>query len=266
MSSSHSVDCANAVVTSPDQCKCQCNGAFHGGPNTNRARALLREQGQKKYSKNQVSASLRKARKTANSTAVASQKMRVYTDYIGFSTVDGLIRFGSLHDQRETIGFISTVVRPFTAEINASALTAQQKNQVKDFVLQGHIVCTLCVTVLKIISDGSDDAYNLSDEVIGVVLNRIGIDSDSQDAVDVAIRAAIGASASAIVGSDLVTSGVAFLKLIGVITCPDMNEHPEVIEYCLTPLCNTWTDSTVTQWLRSNPQDLSKLIESVEGA
>lgn len=54
------------------------------------------------------------------------------------------------------------------------------------------------MTILKIISDGSDNAYNLSDEVIDAVLSSVGIDPDSPDTVGVAIRAAAGASASTV--------------------------------------------------------------------
>ena len=142
MSNSHSVDCAKAVITSPTECKCQCGGAFHGGPNTARARALLREQDQKKYSKRQVSDAKRKARTAAGNSASSSLKTRAYTDYIGFSTIDGLIRVGSSQDQQKTRDFIGTVVMPFAAEINVSTLDSQQKKLVKDFVFQQHILCT----------------------------------------------------------------------------------------------------------------------------
>lgn len=265
MSNSHSVDCAKAVITSPTECKCQCGGAFHGGPNTARARALLREQDQKKYSKRQVSDAKRKARTAAGNSASSSLKTRAYTDYIGFSTIDGLIRVGSSQDQQKTRDFIGTVVMPFAAEINVSTLDSQQKKLVKDFVFQQHILCTLCVNILRIVSDSSAVTHEVCDEVVDAVLSSIGIGSDSQDAVDVAIRVAVSASATAIVSSDLVTSGAAFLQLIGAITCPDINEHPEVIKYCLTPLQNTWTDSAVTQWLTDSPQDLDALVEAIEG-
>lgn len=76
---------------------------------------------------------IRKARNAVNSTAGSSPKMRAYTDYLDFSTVDGLISFGSLQNQRETIGFISTIVRPFTAEINESTLTTHQKGLGQSF-------------------------------------------------------------------------------------------------------------------------------------
>ena len=76
--SSHSTACANAVVTTPKQCKCGCDGAFHGGPHTHRARALLVTPGERvTYSRRQVREAKRKVRE-APSRSQSSSDPKAY--------------------------------------------------------------------------------------------------------------------------------------------------------------------------------------------
>lgn len=261
-SSSHRTECANAVVTTPDECKCKCAGGFHGGPNTHRARALLWDEGKRKdYSKQQVRISKSKARAEL-AQASASNIPASCTDFIGFSVIDCLIRMdtGRIDQDRAKEAIVAVVV-PFIESLSGSSLSRAEKKHLQEYVVKWHILCSLCVEILKVFENLEETDNELINSITGKVWSSLAdtgatID-DLEDGLKSAVDDAVEETAISLVRH---LSGAEDLKkmvqLLGLITCPNIDQHHEVNQYCLEPLESFWVSQALIQWVRQGfPQN-----------
>lgn len=245
MSKGHSTACADAVRTTPDECECKCRGLFHGGPHSERARALVWDpDGRKSYSRARVSEAKRSAR---DALAAARAPGVACTDYAAVHAIDELIQSADGDDDALT-DVLAAVLSPFVASIVEADLDADDSKRIDAAASELHLLCSLAVAVLKVV----DDDRTLSPELANQVARDVLAATDSQmpltEPVREAMHAALVGSFGALIGLALPTN-LPMLRLIGFLSCPDASEHPEVEEYCIRPLVGGWVTGPMHDWV-----------------
>lgn len=264
--SSHSTACANAVVTTPKQCKCGCDGAFHGGPHTHRARALLVPQGERvSYSRRQVREAKKKVRETLFRSPLSSAP-KACTDLIGFSTIDQLITWDTKGDyQNQALGIIALVVKPFAATLAHSSLGKTDEKHLKKYMVEWHVLCSLCVEILKVI----DEVEGELDECVRAVVQRVWTTLPTADTpaegsgspLQETIMEALSEGARPLIEKVLTGSDLKMMvQLLGLITCPNVDCHPEVTDYCLEPLSASWLGPRLLMWANNGYPSIDPVL------
>lgn len=253
--SSHSTACAKAVVTTPEQCRCGCAGAFHGGPHTHRARALLISPGERtSYSQRQVRDAKKKAR-AALTRGRTTSSSSLCTDFLGFSVIDQLISWDTSGEyQRQATDIIALTVKLFTGTLANSSAGRAGKEFIRDSMIRWHVLCPLCVEVLKVIETLEQN----NDELIHTLVQRVwdslpiagtlaeGPDSPLSETIKEALSEATRPLIDSLIGTPELKTMV---QLLGLITCPNIDCHQDVVQYCLEPLEDIWVNQALIQWV-----------------
>src|SRR5690606_28831954 len=112
----HVESCAEAVITPVEECECACAGAFHGGPHTWRARALIVSDedfgARRRYSGRQVTDARKKFR-NANDDARSLRG----TDLLATIIIDAVVLQDEPDEARRVEDGIRRIVAPFVEEI-----------------------------------------------------------------------------------------------------------------------------------------------------
>lgn len=251
---SHSVSCADAVRTTPDECECECKGDFHGGPHTERVRALVWEEpDRRRYSKRQVTAAKRKAREAISAENSAGEAC---TDLAVTYTIDEFILVTGTGDQQLLRGTVKTVLDPFVKVIVDADLDETDSKLIETAVNQLHIICTLCVEVLKLVKAAKDLAADAADGIAQNVIDELGPSPLLNTVVKSVLKIALTRSFEAIIDLAADPVKVRMLRLAGLAFCPNVDEHPEVKVYCVDPLANEYVTSALHDWVdKSFPTD-----------
>ncbi|CAG7844983.1 hypothetical protein USB125703_01237 [Pseudoclavibacter triregionum] len=251
---SHSVSCADAVRTTPEECKCACEGDFHGGPHTERVRALVWEEGKRhKYSRRQVAGAKRKARQ-----AIAAENSvgEACTDLAVTCMIDELILVTATSEQQVLRDTLKSVLDPFVKEIVDAELDDADSKNIETAVNNLHVICTLCVEVLKLIHEVKGLANAVADDIAQKVVDSLGQPSFLTGAVKTVLTSALARSFEAIVDLAADPLKVKMLQVVGFATCPNVDEHPDVEVYCIGPLGNEYVTSALHDWIdKSFPAD-----------
>ena len=121
----HSLKCAEAVHTTPKECKCPCGGTFHGGPHTERARALLVSNPPLAYRRRQVSQARSKAK-----NASAARYTEYATGFVVTYAIDTLI--GSARPDADLLkSAVQAVVEPLVKTVVSAGLNTADSAAVK---------------------------------------------------------------------------------------------------------------------------------------
>ncbi|ORC24145.1 hypothetical protein A7979_10450 [Rothia nasimurium] len=151
--SSHSVRCADAVRTTRKQCKCMCDGVMHGGPHTERARALIWPlETRKKYSQRQVSNSKRVAREAVETSEAIGE---VFTDLLVRYIVNELVHEQAPGDQDLARDTLKDPICPFVDEVMEAELDDSDS---KELIQKGFRRLELAANPLAWFAPGSPDA------------------------------------------------------------------------------------------------------------
>lgn len=270
MTQGHSVRCADAVRTTPDQCKCDCGGDFHGGPHTQRARALVwaehnrvvNQNRREKYSHGQVYAARSKANDAIDDATASKEEVdKACTDFAATYMVDIFIDAVSAEDQQVARATMTAVLTPFVDEIVDADLDASDAKKIKKAVNDLHLICSLCVELLKVIDKvktfTSQMVDELADKIAQEIIDHLGDHHLLTAVVKPVLKRALSRSISALI--DLLIADPTredLLRLIGVVTCPNIVDHPEVEEYCVKPLVKKYGGDALRQWIHEDfPRD-----------
>lgn len=247
----HSEACAEARKTTPQQCKCQCDGQFHGGPHTHRAKALVWELGdRRRYSKGRVATTKTALARVDPGRGEGLLYRRRASDYLVTGSVDVLIRT-SRPEADELSELIREVVEPFAKAIVDAGLSPADEKSAKDFINGAHLLCSLCVTLLEIDKALEELSDELADTIVDAVLSTAEsrprasiLTAAARVALRTALAKALGPLRVALLPVEPTT-----LRLLGILFCPDISEHPEVGELCVKPLSEDILSDNVTEWV-----------------
>lgn len=264
MPDGHSPACAAAVHTTPAQCRCACGGAFHGGPHSDRARALLRRnQGQAKqreYSGGQVSRAKTKARNAAD-----TQYGQACTGFAVTFAIDRFVLDADSKEQGLVTDALDRVTTAFVEEIVGAALDDAESRNIKNAVEGLHILCALCATVLEAVEQVRELADLAADAVADQVITSLGESPLLTVAVKAALRLALRRSFGVLIDMAITPEQVKSIQFLGFISCPDVSEHPEVERYCVKPLAKDYLNDTVEAWVDDGFPRESRVLDGRSG-
>lgn len=244
----HSVSCADAVRTTSAECQCKCRGDFHGGPHTERVRALVWDlERREKYSRSQVNRSKRKARE-AIAAGVSAQE--ACTDFAVTHMIDALIAVTGAGDQQIVRETLKTVIDPFAEVIATGDLDDADLLNIETAVNNLHIICTLCVEILRVIDQLETLAKVVADELAEGVVAALGDRTFLTAMVKQVLKEALTRSFEAVIAvaaADPVK--IKMLRVVGFATCPNVKDHPDVEKYCVEPLGAEYVTSALQDWI-----------------
>lgn len=256
--SAHSTRCALAAVTTPDECKCRCEGAFHGGPHTERARSLVWDPPSRSQNAKRNAQRARRAVRKINQGATDTYYRRC-SDLVGFLLTAHVIDDETEDRHKELVHTIDRVTAPFVAVIShsSSTLLPQEVAALEHTLKASHLLCSVCVEILK----AHDAVTGLTKETAEAIARTI-VEAASQKVPTPVQELLIKALANAILKAvpiALDDEMVANLRCAGIIFCPNIQDHVDVQETCLKPLGDRWSANTLLTWASSgfDPEELA---------
>lgn len=251
MSSGHSVRCADAIRTTPDQCTCLCGGVLHGGPHTERARALVWDPGPGRtplvtYSGWQVAEARRRARAAL---AAGNSVGETSTDFAVVVLIDTFVLAADGNAQGRAREMLDALVRPFVEEIAGADLDEADSTGITTAVGQLHILCTLCVAILKALSEIRKMTDDMAQEIAEAVVRSLGEASFLTAVVKVVLARALARAARSVAALAMGPFDEQLLRICGAVTCPNVDAHRDVETYCLTPETNEYVTATLSEWV-----------------
>lgn len=258
MTRGHSVSCADAVRTTPAECACACDGDFHGGPHTERVRALVWDPDRReKYSRSQVVRAKRKARDALAAGTSAEESCTVFAVA---HMIDVLIAVGGADEQQVARETLKAVLDPFVEVIVSADLNDADSRNIETAVNNLHIICALCVEILKLIDQVKTFANAAAEDIAERVVDALGDRTFLTTVVKQVLKEAVKRSFDAAIALAADPVRVEMLRVIGFATCPNVKAHPDVEKYCVEPLASSYVTTTLHDWIDHGfPADSSLL-------
>lgn len=257
MSQGHSTTCADAVRTTPAECQCQCEGLFHGGPHSERARALVwPADKRRRYSGTRVS----RAKATAKDALTAGVSIGdACTDFAVTQAIDELILTTDPGQHDAVRDVLGAVIEAFVVEIVEAELDDEDSQRIKTLVNYDHVMCTLCVEALKLL----DEVRALANRASGAVADAVIGPLDENlltEAVKTVLRTAVQKAFGVLIDLLADPAKVKSIQLLGFLSCPDVSEHSDVEKYCVGPLTGEYVTAAMRDWInRGFPRDAAVL-------
>lgn len=244
--SGHGLKCAEAVHTTPSECTCPCSGTFHGGPHTERARALLVSDPTEAYLRRQVS---RARSKTKN--AQGTRYTEYATGFVVTYAIDTVI--GSARSDADELKIaVQAVVEPFVESVVSAGLNTAESAAVKRIVNETHLLCALCASILELKARLQQGIKDIADNIAQAAVDEV-MSFPSPPVLSDAARAALSAALvkAAEPLSDLLVgpAETQALRILGLLFCPDISVHPEVEEFCVKPLTGEILTEAMSKWI-----------------
>lgn len=254
MSRGHSVNCADAVRTTPDECECKCRGRFHGGPHTERVRALVWDENKmEQYSRRQVTRAKRSAREAL---AAGNSVGETCTDFAVTHTIDTLIAVSSSEQQEIARETLSAILGPFVTVVAKADLDTNASKYIETAVNSLHIVCTLCVETLKLLDQLNRGVKIIAGDLANKVVEQLGDQPFLTKVVRQVLTEALTRSFESVVTLTADPLKLKMLQLMGFATCPNVTEHRDVESHCIKPLANEYVTSALLEWIDCDfPED-----------
>lgn len=248
--SGHVESCAEAVVTPVEECKCPCGGAFHGGPHTWRARALIVADEdlatRRRYAGRQVA----DARKEFRNADVAELSMRG-TDLLMTIIIDAVVLRDEPDEAKRVEEGITRIVGPFVDKIANSNLSSDERAQLKLILPELHLLCTLCVLLLEAKKEFASAvdaiAGGLVDRLVAEILGSLPTRLLS-DTIRTVLRLAMKKTCATFVEWAFEPMNEKALQVLGILFCPNTEHHPEVRELCIAPLEGEYLNAAIVAW------------------
>lgn len=246
----HVESCAEAVVTPVEECECACDGAFHGGPHTWRARALIVADEdfatRRSYSGRQVT----DARQVFRNADGDTLSMRG-TDLLVTIIIDAVVLRDEPDEAKCVEEGITRIVGPFVDEIANSTLSSEERAQLKLVLPELHLLCSLCVLVLKarkeFVSAVDAIAGGLADRLVAEILGPLPTRLVS-DTIRTVLRLAMKKVCATFVEWAFEPVNAKALQVLGILFCPNTEHHPEVRELCIAPLEGEYLNAMIVAW------------------
>lgn len=275
MSSGHTKSCSHASITKPKQCKCICGGALHGGPNSERARALVWKQDKNRkkpltsleYSKRHKKVTRRKVKDVINNNRTKRQFGVKCTDFAVTYAIDELINNKPKTDQNAIKDAIGEIIKTFfedciVKEVNESKKKLR-KNEIETLeriIREEHILCVICAKFLERLSEISNAASEMVakiyDEIYNAVIALLGFSrNEITDIIKRIIRAAVKKTCRKIFDYLIGTAASGgpinkkAIQILGFMSCPDVSQHDDVEEYCVKPLVKYIVPDDLDDWI-----------------
>lgn len=275
MNSGHTKRCSHASITKPKECTCICGGALHGGPNSERARALVWKQGENRknpltsleYSKRHKKVTRRKVKDVINNNGTKQQFGVKCTDFAVTYAIDELINNKPKTDQNAIKDTIGEIIKTFfedciVKEVNESKKKLR-KNEIETLeriIREEHILCVICAKFLERLSEISDAASEMVakiyDEIYNAVIALLGFSrNEITDIIKRIIRAAVKKTCRKIFDYLIGTAASGgpinkkAIQILGFMSCPDVSQHDDVEEYCVKPLVKYIVPDDLDDWI-----------------
>lgn len=258
----HATNCADAVRTTPDQCRCQCAGAFHGGPHSERVRALLwPEANRHAYSRGVLSRAKSRARQTLEGRSAGGVAC---TDFAVIHAVDELIWTSDTDTQDLARDVMVNLIESFVTQILDADLDEADSKQLEVAVNNLHLVCAMCAAILEALDSVRELTDALTDEVAGLIVDEAMKEVPLSPAARAVLRSALRSAFRDTINLALADPArVRMLQLVGYATCPDVAEHPEVRRYCVKPLADDLVTTAMDEWIGAGfPLDSSVMARA----
>lgn len=264
MSQGHSASCADAVRTTTAECKCTCGGDFHGGPHSERVRALVwNEENRSKYSKTQVARAKRKAR---DALAAGTSIGEACTDFAVTQMVDELILMTEPNEQQLAREVLKALIQPFVDEVASADLDEDDATRIETAVNNLHILCALCVEVLRLIDQATALADQAAEDIAAIVVDSLGEHSFLTNVVKQVLTKSLAQSFHAVIALAADPAKIKMLEVVGFASCPNIADHPEVEKYCIAPLTKDYVTEALHDWIDSGfPEDAAILRRAPRG-
>lgn len=142
------------------------------------------------------------------------------------------------------------------------------QKQIKLYFEYKHLVCAFCVVLLEfyeIIDKGVDELTNyIANSLINEIFKGIEVSEVTMEVVKNIIKRTLKkifkASTSKIIKTQIPPpwNNETSVRIIGLMSCPEPKEHPEVIQQCLKPLLEGYLKDVIKEVL---PEDLNALYK-----
>ena len=266
---SHSRRCADAVRTTPEQCECMCDGAFHGGPHSERARALLWSNARRqKYSQEQVRTAKRKAKHALDAAEEDSKAKsaadELCTDFLVRYIVNEIVFEEPTSVQEDVRTAVADLIGLFVAGVLEEDLSTNDSARIAAVINVEHILCSLCVEIVQLadeLSQAVDKALNdLAEASATTVVATVAGRSSLSEPLERALKAILKRVFHSMFPYAVDPEKVQLLRFLGAMSCPNIAVHPDVEIHCLKPLEKDWATDALKQWAADSfPNDAAVL-------
>lgn len=257
----HGSRCANSVLTPPEKCNCACERTLHGTPHSQRAQAFAVAADHQTDAANRIVTRYRRAIETH---APGTLSMQV-TDYVAArlcqESIDGGLELDDLFSS-----VVDPVLTGLAEGARGGSFKARDRSLIKAVFVDGHIFCVLCVLILQLNNAVEDEADALRDAAVKALVitmfgppSPTGISDAARHVVTRALTAGINRGLEAVKAATGHASAIQSIELLGLLTCPDIDTHPDddVYKLCLTPLSTALLSEELNDWIRSLLRDRS---------
>lgn len=221
----------------------------------------------------------------------------IYSE-IKSSSVDGFFKSEKILKkdfQKEVINKLSNELSDKIADeilANISLADDEKRKDVKGYIhkiLYSHLICTLCIYILEVINKiekklcecisciASKSALSIKDYIISAIKEKykekynVKLSERLERDIENALKESIEKSLKKIIKINLLPEEqIDILCIVGLISCPDIADHPEIINYCANPLLKKYLKPILQDKIRgemdkclNDPQrieDLEKYI------
>ena len=231
----HTGRCAGAK-TDLRKCRCSCGGLLRGGADGTLAFAgASRSWG--------TSPSTRLDRSNA-STIPGPSEERSPIDEALSEIVDWLVKNPSVKEQAEAIADI-------VGEQTVKVLTEHNYALTRRELTSSHVICA----ILAAIAHAIDELQKQLDKVPDRVISLIASAGSGSVLSDVAMRVIVRSSWRAISGLPIfgqVSTLLRATRIAAILTCPALDQHADVVRFCLYPLAKELISAATLQKLRES--------------
>lgn len=239
---SHTGACAKAAQPG---CKCSCAGVQHGLNSLKIAACekqeiiLLRDKSEKDY----VAAckAALAARKTSGRQGTQQDKI---DRALGRCLISDVILY--LHEDQVLLTVVTNVAGELSESVVTALRVALEEDADKLNILpRGHFWCGFLAALSEVLDQVrerlEDVSHSVRDKVIERLCERPFVIKSSLDWLsDAMIAAAVKAVWKSVEDAATKCSGIdeftKSIRILGMIVCPDISRHPEVIRWCVLPL------------------------------
>lgn len=161
------------------------------------------------------------------------------TTYLVARVIEKSISGNNLPGVDDLVGELENVMNAFFEGGDSAGLNLADASKITNLLKQEHILCILCVMVLKVHDDGKELAEDLIDRIVQKIMQglkeRLG-DSFPSPVGEAFLRTALKRLLQKMIDLVVASEKIKTLRLIGFVTCPDITKHSDVEEYCLLPV------------------------------
>ncbi|WP_297740064.1 hypothetical protein [uncultured Tessaracoccus sp.] len=235
-----------------------CKGAFHGGPHSERARALLWPSAERqKYSQAQVRTAKRKAKDTLD-VAKANLKAKsaadeACTDFLVTHIVNEIVFKEPISAQKDVGDAVAKLISLFVAGVLEEGLSKNNSARLVAVINVEHVLCNLCVEIIKCADELSqmvDEALNelaqaAAKRVVAAVAGNVSLEKPLVTALTAILKRVF----QSMFPYAIEPEKIQFLRFLGVVSCPNIAAHRDVEIHCLKPLGKDWATDALKQWV-----------------